>query len=183
MSLTSHALLCIVVDMTSLLAMQVSYYTAVDMAVCNANLYRAPVRSSSYIRMWQEVADWLIAAFVWICESKHYGKSQQEDACEWWWGVSTWTVEWEYCDSFKSICSNHSEINLKIWSCGEQSASSDEEEYVGGSMQHAAWHMGTSGAEQQHLSLTGEPGINNDLEVPSNQPLRIFWAVCTPEIV
>jgi hypothetical protein len=47
-SLTHDALLCIVVDMTSLHVMHVSNYTTVDiMTVSNANLYSVLARSSS----------------------------------------------------------------------------------------------------------------------------------------
>jgi hypothetical protein len=71
---------------------------------------------------------------------------------------------------------------VKISSHGEQSVSSDEEENVSdkSSMQHGIWTK--SGAERPRFSFTGKPGINVDLEDPSNL-LEYFELLCTPEIV
>jgi hypothetical protein len=68
------------------------------------------------------------------------------------------------------VYSSDSEINVKILSSGEQSVSSDEEENVSdsSSMQHSIWLK--SGAEQPHFPFTGKPGINVELEDPSNPP-------------
>jgi hypothetical protein len=55
-------------------------------------------------------------------------------------------------------------------SCG------DEEESVSdsSSMQHGIW--ANSAAEWPHFPFIGKPGLNIDLEDPSN-PLGIFWVV------
>jgi hypothetical protein len=57
----------------------------------------------------------------------------------------------ECSDISESICSNDSEVNVKISSCGEHSVSSDEEEHVSdnNSMLHGIWAK--SGAQQPHL--------------------------------
>jgi hypothetical protein len=47
-------------------------------------------------------------------------------------------------------------------------------------MQPDVW--ANSGAEQPHFPYTGKPGINVDLEDPSN-PLEYFELFCTPNIV
>jgi hypothetical protein len=87
----------------------------------------------------------------------------------------------EYRDISESEYSCDSEINVKILSCSEQSISSDEEENVSdnSNMQHGIW--AELGAEQPHFPFTGKPGINVDLEDPSN-PLVYFELCCTPEI-
>jgi hypothetical protein len=68
---------------------------------------------------------------------------------------------------------------VKISPRGEQSVSSDEEENVSdnSSMQHGMWAK--SAAERTRFPFTGKPGINVDLEDPSN-PWNILS--CTPEI-
>jgi hypothetical protein len=88
----------------------------------------------------------------------------------------------EYSDIAESKYSSDSEINVKISSCSEQSVSSNEEENVGdnSSMQHGIWAK--SGAEQPHFPFTGKPGINVDLEDPSNT-LKYFELFCAPEIM
>jgi hypothetical protein len=88
--------------------------------------------------------------------------------------------EIEYSNISESKYSSDSEINVKI-SCGEQSVSSDEEEDASdsSSMQHVTWAK--SGHEQPCFPLNGKPGINVDLEDPSN-PLEYFELFCTPEI-
>jgi hypothetical protein len=48
----------------------------------------------------------------------------------------------EYSDIPESEYSSDSEINVKIFACGEQSVSSDEEEDVSDNSKHAVWHMG-----------------------------------------
>jgi hypothetical protein len=84
-------------------------------------------------------------------------------------------------DISESKYSSDSEINVKISSCCEQSVSSDEEENVrdSTSMQHGIW--AESGAERPRFPFTGMPGINVDLEDPSN-PLEYFELFCVPEI-
>jgi hypothetical protein len=73
--LTLHAVLSIIVDMTSLHIIHVSNYTIVDtMTLSNANLYVVLARSSSYFRVWQDGADFLLS-WVRIFVSKHYGRS------------------------------------------------------------------------------------------------------------
>jgi hypothetical protein len=87
----------------------------------------------------------------------------------------------EYCDISESEYGSDSKISVKISSCGEQSVSSDEEENVSdkSSMQHGIWAK--SSAERPHFPFTGKPGINVDLEDPSNPP-AYFELFCTPEI-
>jgi hypothetical protein len=53
---------------------------------------------------------------------------------------------------------------------GEQSVSSDEAQNVSddSSMQPDVW--ANSGAERPHFPFTGKPGIDIDLEDPSNPP-------------
>jgi hypothetical protein len=65
-------------------------------------------------------------------------------------------------------------------SCGEQNVSSDEEKNVrdSSSMQHRIWAK--PGAEQPCFPFTGKPGINVDLEDPSN-PLEYSELFCMPE--
>jgi hypothetical protein len=62
------------------------------------------------------------------------------------------------------------------------SVSCDEEKYVVTTvvLQHGI--RGKSGAEQPRYPLTRKPGINVDLEDPSN-PLEYYELFCTPEIV
>jgi hypothetical protein len=64
---------------------------------------------------------------------------------------------------------------------GKQSASSDEAENVRNisSVHSDIW--ANSGAERPHFSFTGKPGINVDLEDPSN-PLEYFKLYCAPDI-
>jgi hypothetical protein len=61
---------------------------------------------------------------------------------------------------FQSEYSSDSEINVKISLGDEQSVSSNS------SMEPDAW--ANSGAERPHFPFTGKPGINVDLEEPSN---------------
>jgi hypothetical protein len=70
---------------------------------------------------------------------------------------------------------------MNISSCDEQSVISDEEENVSdnSSMQHGIWTK--SGAERPRFPFTGKPGINVDLEDPSNS-LEYFELFCAPEI-
>jgi hypothetical protein len=79
----------------------------------------------------------------------------------------------EYSDISESEYSEYSdsEINVKILSHGKQSVSSDEEDNVSdnSSKQHGIWAK--SGAELPCFPFTGKPGINVDLEDPSN-PLQ-----------
>jgi hypothetical protein len=87
----------------------------------------------------------------------------------------------EYSDISGNEYSNDTKINVKISSCDEQSVSSDAEEKVSdSSMQHGIWAK--SGAERPRFPYTGKPGINVDLEDPSN-PLECFKLFCIPEIV
>jgi hypothetical protein len=67
-------------------------------------------------------------------------------------------------------------------SCGEQSVSSDEEENVSdnSSMQHHKWAK--SGAKQPRFPFAGKPGINVDLEGPSNS-LEYSELFCTSNLV
>jgi hypothetical protein len=74
----------------------------------------------------------------------------------------------------ESEYSSDSEINVKISSWGEQSVSSDE-----CSVQHGIWVK--SGAKRPCFPFTGKPGIDVDLEDPSN-PLEYSDLFCTPEI-
>jgi hypothetical protein len=87
----------------------------------------------------------------------------------------------EYRDISGSEYSSNSEINVKIWSCCEQSVNSDDEENVSdnSSMQHDK--QAKSGAQRPQFPFTHKPGINVDLEDPSN-PLEYFELFCTPEI-
>jgi hypothetical protein len=71
---------------------------------------------------------------------------------------------------------------VKISSGAEQSVSSAEAENVSDNrgMQPDIW--ANSGAEQPRFPFTGRPGINVDLEDPSN-PLEYFELFHTPDIV
>jgi hypothetical protein len=71
---------------------------------------------------------------------------------------------------------------VKVSSGGEQSVSSNEAENVSdnSSMQPDVW--ANSGAERTRFPFTGKPGINVDLEDPSNL-LEYFELFCTPGIV
>jgi hypothetical protein len=70
---------------------------------------------------------------------------------------------------------------VKILSCGEQSVSSDVEENVNDNSSLQQSVLVKSGAERLCLPFTSNPGINVDLEDPSN-PLEYFDLFCTPEI-
>jgi hypothetical protein len=63
----------------------------------------------------------------------------------------------------------------------QQSVSSDEAENVSNnsSTQHDVW--ANLGAERPYFHFTGKPGINVDLEDPSN-PLEYFELFCTADI-
>jgi hypothetical protein len=88
----------------------------------------------------------------------------------------------EYSDISESEYSSDSEINVKILSGGEQSVSSDEAENVRNSRSMQADVWANSDAVRPRFPFTGKPGINVDLEDPSNflEYLELF---CTPEIV
>jgi hypothetical protein len=77
---------------------------------------------------------------------------------------------------------SYNEINMKMLPGGEQTVSSDEAENVSdnSSMQPDVWAH--SSAEQPHFPFTGKPGINSDLEDPSN-PLEYSELFCTPDIL
>jgi hypothetical protein len=68
---------------------------------------------------------------------------------------------------------------VKISSCSEEIVGSDEEENDSDntSMQHGTW---AKSGVKRHFPFTGKPGINVDLEYPSN-PLEYFELFCTPE--
>jgi hypothetical protein len=85
-------------------------------------------------------------------------------------------------DISESQYSSDSEINVKILSCDKQTVNSDEEENFASnsSMQHGIWAK--SGAEESHFVFTGRPGINVDLENPSN-PWEYFELFFIQEIV
>jgi hypothetical protein len=73
-------------------------------------------------------------------------------------------------------------FDAKILSCGDQSVSSNDEENVSNNsrMQHGIW--ANSGAEQPRLPFTGKPGLNIDLQDPSNL-LEYSELFCRPETV
>jgi hypothetical protein len=83
-----------------------------------------------------------------------------------------------YTDISESEYSSYSEIDVKTSSGGEQSVSSDEAENVSNNsiMQPDVWV--NAGAEQPCFPFTGKPGINVDLEDPSNT-LEYFELFCT----
>jgi hypothetical protein len=87
----------------------------------------------------------------------------------------------EYSDISGSEYSSDSKKIVKILSCGEESVSSDDEENVSDnrSMQHAICVK--SGDKGPYFPFTCKPGINVDLEDPSN-PLEYFELFCMPEI-
>jgi hypothetical protein len=66
-------------------------------------------------------------------------------------------------------------VMVNISSCGEQSVSCDDNSNV----QHGI--CAKSGAEQPRFSFSGKPGINVDLEDPSNS-MGDFGLCCRPEI-
>jgi hypothetical protein len=79
----------------------------------------------------------------------------------------------EYSDISESEYSSDSEINVNISSGGVQNVSDIS------SMQPDVW--ANLGAERPCSPFTGKPGINVDLEDPSN-PLEYFELFCTPDI-
>jgi hypothetical protein len=87
----------------------------------------------------------------------------------------------EYSDILESEYSSDREINVKISSGGEQSVSFDEALNVSDNSSIEPDIGAHSGAEQPHFPLAGKPGINVDLEDPSN-PLKYFELFCTPDI-
>jgi hypothetical protein len=116
-------LLCISVGMMSVHIMHASNYIIVDiMIVSNANFYAVCAKSSSYLKVWQEGTDCLIAVLGLSFLSKHYGKKmhvRNEVLYE-------LLQKNEYNDISESKYNNESEINVKILSCGEQSVSFDD---------------------------------------------------------
>jgi hypothetical protein len=87
----------------------------------------------------------------------------------------------ECSDISESEYSCDNEINMNISSGGEQSVSSDEAENVSdnNSMQLDEW--ANSDAERPRFPFIGKPGINFDLEDPSN-PLGYFELFFMPGI-
>jgi hypothetical protein len=71
---------------------------------------------------------------------------------------------------------------VKVSSGGEQSVSSDEAENVSDNSSMQSEVRANLGDEQPYFLFTGEPGINVDLEDPSN-PLEYSELFCTPDIV
>jgi hypothetical protein len=82
----------------------------------------------------------------------------------------------EYSGNSESEYSSDNEINEKF------SVGGDEAESVSnnGSLQPDV--QANSGAERPHFPFTGKPGINVDLEDPSN-PLEYFEMICMPDIL
>jgi hypothetical protein len=87
----------------------------------------------------------------------------------------------DYSGISQSEYSSDSEINVNILLGGEQRVSSDEAENVSdnSSMQPDVW--AESGAKQPHFPFTAKPGINVDLEDPSNS-LEYFELFCMSDI-
>jgi hypothetical protein len=86
----------------------------------------------------------------------------------------------EYRDISESEYKSDREINVKISSVGEQSVTSYEAENVrdNSSMRPDVW--ANLGARRPCFPFTGKPGINVDLEDPSN-PLEYFESFCMPD--
>jgi hypothetical protein len=69
---------------------------------------------------------------------------------------------------------------VKISSGYEESVSSDEAENLSNNSSKQPDILANSGVERPRFPFTGKPGINVDLEDPSN-PLEYFELFCTPD--